>query len=577
MFRWLAFIIFAAAVLLVGCGPVGGGRDAVTVDLPFAAPYRALCTQGPGGAYSHHFRSTKHDLDLDTPNDRDDPVYSPVHGVAYVHNDGATTGFGTHVNIDMHDGTFLLIGHLKSASVTSGSEVAPGTLLGVEGSTGAASGDHVHFGRHAGDPTVSASRSESLPNLTIAARDVTAGTPPTALPPSAFLCGLQSGHVYESVLAMPLQHPDGSLVKTAAKSTVYLVDSGRLRLFVTESAFLTRRYSFADVIVITEAERACYQLGDPIAGDAQLLAAKDALGDAWLVRNFPSEGVHDRLKLSRVGWQAVLKTWGITASTYDDLPPWSAADLGQYPMNGWATYRSGSVVSPVGKSDVFVMSGGFALPIIDWDTFLFLGFSDGRVIEVNDDEWRAVAPPVGDCALGIRCLTRDVVSTCATSGQPIDDPAESDDSVLADTDLPAPDDESPPVDTEEPEDDDPPAATPDTLRITWRSPTGATMSRITMSGEFTPAGGYPQGWSPNLVSVSGASSVTYTRTVQRGDKLRFSVEFASASGVSWSCLGPFPPGVTQGVVTASVGNASVLVTPVADPASAGCGLQVVVP
>src|SRR3990167_9863130 len=118
-----------------GTGDVGGGVTRGVLNLPVADRTRMLCTQGVGGEHSHHFRSTRNAVDLDTPNDRDQAVYAPSSGIARVHDDPASP-FGIHVNVDRLDGTYAVIAHLKRVIVKDGAEVAEGTLIGIEGCTG---------------------------------------------------------------------------------------------------------------------------------------------------------------------------------------------------------------------------------------------------------------------------------------------------------------------------------------------------------------------------------------------------------------------------------------------------------
>ncbi len=128
-FRW--FLVgtilgmTATPMLLSGCMPswfdsdlsdgVGGGHGLLVIDLPFEEGYRSQCTQGPGGSYSHQYNSTRYDVDFDTPNFVDDPVFSPVRGTAHVHND-PSAGFGRHIDIEI-GGEFLLLGHLEAILV----------------------------------------------------------------------------------------------------------------------------------------------------------------------------------------------------------------------------------------------------------------------------------------------------------------------------------------------------------------------------------------------------------------------------------------------------------------------------
>jgi len=55
------------------------------------------------------------------------------------------TGYGLHVRVLLADGTLNLYGHLSQISVSVGAAVQAGTMLGLSGSTGNATGPHLHF------------------------------------------------------------------------------------------------------------------------------------------------------------------------------------------------------------------------------------------------------------------------------------------------------------------------------------------------------------------------------------------------------------------------------------------------
>jgi murein DD-endopeptidase MepM/ murein hydrolase activator NlpD len=57
----------------------------------------------------------------------------------------SNTGFGKHVVVDHGDGLSSLYAHLSSLDVVPGQQVQPGSIIGLEGSTGASTGPHVHF------------------------------------------------------------------------------------------------------------------------------------------------------------------------------------------------------------------------------------------------------------------------------------------------------------------------------------------------------------------------------------------------------------------------------------------------
>src|SRR3989338_4494330 len=111
----------------------GGGAGSL-LHLPFPAGTASLCTQGAGGKYSHHGPSPAYDLDFDTSNTADKELYAPVSGTARAHSVTQTgSGFGNHLNIDRGDGTYVVIGHMKTIFVCDGCEVAAGQLIGYEG------------------------------------------------------------------------------------------------------------------------------------------------------------------------------------------------------------------------------------------------------------------------------------------------------------------------------------------------------------------------------------------------------------------------------------------------------------
>ena len=187
---------------------LGGGQDVVPVNLPFDAGYSATCVQGVGGSYSHSSDSTYYDVDLDTPNDEDVIVYAPVDGVAYVHDADRNRNYGVHVNIDLSDGTYIVLAHLEDVFIDNGSEVAAGQMIGFEGTTGASTGDHVHIGRHRGDASEDAVYGDSVEGLSFVTAD------DSDLLVSEMNCSLSGGSSYESVLATARWRPSGSLVMT---------------------------------------------------------------------------------------------------------------------------------------------------------------------------------------------------------------------------------------------------------------------------------------------------------------------------------------------------------------------------
>lgn len=57
----------------------------------------------------------------------------------------SATGYGLHVVIDHGGGLSSLYGHLDTVVVASGDDVTAGQMIGTVGSTGNATGPHLHF------------------------------------------------------------------------------------------------------------------------------------------------------------------------------------------------------------------------------------------------------------------------------------------------------------------------------------------------------------------------------------------------------------------------------------------------
>ncbi|MFH1711673.1 MAG: M23 family metallopeptidase [Patescibacteria group bacterium] len=571
-----------------------GGQDTIVINLPLRNGSQTLCTQGAGGSYSHTGNATRHDVDLDTPNNINDYLFAPIGGVAYVHDDRPHDDFGLHINIDLLDGTYIVIGHLSTIFIEDGQEVAVGQLLGYEGSTGDSTGDHVHIGRHRGNASADAIYGPSVEGLAIMSTDTNTGET-GEFQTSQMVCGLSGGHYYRSHLPVELWHPNGSLVKTPTVSTTYLIEAGHRRAFLSEEAFWSRRHDFADVALITDDELLdCYDAGFSFGSNYDINAVYDG-SIVWLIEQDSGSGYRARREVPLASWQAVLKSWNITASTYDDLhsPSELGIDLDDYRHDlRPVLFRDGSLVRENSNSAVYFIADGIAMPIESWDVLLLMGFGNRDIIWVDDGIVSAIQQKVGSCSVNSYCLSLEDVTTC---GGPNDDEGviiqggTDDDDINDDSELGNPDTgHNPPEDDDEndnlgdPGDTGTPAGlgqppVADLLWLEWTTPAGSAADRITVSGEFTPAGGTPTSWQ-NLAEVHGAATVRYERAgTSAGDSLRFSVEYQSGGGVSWSCLAPFPPGTMQGSVAAGFGAASIDAIPTADPVSNGCGLTIVAP
>ncbi|MFZ2681572.1 MAG: peptidoglycan DD-metalloendopeptidase family protein [Patescibacteria group bacterium] len=529
----------------------GGGTDAIMADLPFAYGYPGVCTQGARGTTSHNARSTMFDVDLDTSNTVDVPLFAPVGGLAYVHDDDRTGGFGVHINIDQGDGTYLILGHMETVFIDNLSEVAAGQLLGFEGTTGYSSGDHVHYGRHQGDASLDGVNGQSVDGLILDMENSPGDH--VQLMTSDMWCALPGGQMYSSLLETPLWHPNGSLVQVPGNSTIYLVENDQYTPFLTEEAFTSRNYSFSDVVLISDSERVCYGQNAGLSAATEITAVFGAFPNqaVWLLVGELTDPDRYRLLVPDSGWQAVLKSWGITAATYNDLyhEPEESGLVQAYDYAGAATFRDGSLISAVEDSAVYVMSDGVAQPVQTWEAFLLAGWEDREVIEMRAEELMAVATMRGTCVTDTMCLTRTDLITCGGPQEVLGggginaDIAEGDDLVL-----------------------------------TWFTPDDETVDAITLRGATTRLGQPEGAWGSVFNEVQNINSVTVTVTdLVPGDSFRFSAEVLDDGLHSWSCLAPYPPGQVRGSLIATYQGDYLGYTTVEDPLSPGCGLKIVVP
>lgn len=423
------FVNASVLVLLSSCAisliPIGEetssseqGGGAAALDLPVESGREVMCTQGAHGTHSHTSVSTQYDIDLDTDNNADEEVYAPISGTVFVHLD-ATSGFGYHVNIDLMDGTYVVLGHFDEIFVGDGDEVAAGELLGYEGCTGECTGDHIHIGLHEGDASEDAGNGISIPTQYWTA-NASERSEFQAIGSEDFICGIKNegdpydGDFYESELPVPLWHPDGTLVKTPDNARVYVIEDGATRWIENEDVFWSRNYSFEEVVLISDEELACLGQGKDVASAGFVDAFFDTEEQLWLVVGASSDSSRYRARVRGSGWEAVLASWGLDYDRGNE--PESYADSHSYmsqwsPAGDYAGLREGTLVKEEDTSDVWAIASGNALPIVSWDTYLQMGYVNRTIITVEDGVVSDLHT-VGSCSADMWCLDEGAVTTC---------------------------------------------------------------------------------------------------------------------------------------------------------------------
>jgi murein DD-endopeptidase MepM/ murein hydrolase activator NlpD len=84
-------------------------------------------------------------IDIANPNgNKGDPITVFMPGKV-TYTGSIILGYGKHVIVDNKDNITSVYAHLDSINVEKGQEVNPGDIIGTEGKTGWATGNHLHF------------------------------------------------------------------------------------------------------------------------------------------------------------------------------------------------------------------------------------------------------------------------------------------------------------------------------------------------------------------------------------------------------------------------------------------------
>ncbi len=126
---------------LARCAQLGAIADRVPLRKPLNGP---LDVSSPFGARLDPFlgRPALHS-GVDLLQDGDDAVRATAAGV--IASAGTNGGYGRMVEIDHGDGVATRYAHLASIDVVPGQRVGPGAIIGRVGSSGRATGPHLHY------------------------------------------------------------------------------------------------------------------------------------------------------------------------------------------------------------------------------------------------------------------------------------------------------------------------------------------------------------------------------------------------------------------------------------------------
>jgi murein DD-endopeptidase MepM/ murein hydrolase activator NlpD len=124
-------------------------REKLVSSTPSVAPVRGLLNSGFGARRDPITGEGAFHPGLDISTRRDEPVLATASGV--VIRSGWAGDYGQMVEIDHGTGYRTVYGHLASILVKEGQKVQRGERVGLVGSTGRATGPHLHYEVRQGD------------------------------------------------------------------------------------------------------------------------------------------------------------------------------------------------------------------------------------------------------------------------------------------------------------------------------------------------------------------------------------------------------------------------------------------
>ncbi len=125
--------------------PVGSSPASVSdTSIPKGKPTDYVRISSPFGSRIHPITHKRHGhkgIDLAAP--RNTPIYATADGV--VTFSGRNGGYGNFVKLNHENGYKTAYAHMNSIAVRKGRTVQKGDLIGYVGSTGASTGNHLHY------------------------------------------------------------------------------------------------------------------------------------------------------------------------------------------------------------------------------------------------------------------------------------------------------------------------------------------------------------------------------------------------------------------------------------------------
>lgn len=173
-------------------------------------------------------------------------------------------------------------------------------------------------------------------------------------------------------LGNPLTYPDGTVIQGEGPE-VYLVEGDKIRHITSAALFLSKGYSWGNIVKVSNEELLAHALGK------NLLFADNALikGGAptvYLIENGKRKSISSAILFEKQGFR------------WQDIITLNNQDLEKYPLDGVVLYPENSLIRDENQPEVYVVKNEKRHWIKTLEVFLEIGYNWKDIITISPEE-----------------------------------------------------------------------------------------------------------------------------------------------------------------------------------------------
>ncbi|MBI4708868.1 MAG: N-acetylmuramoyl-L-alanine amidase [Candidatus Portnoybacteria bacterium] len=176
-----------------------------------------------------------------------------------------------------------------------------------------------------------------------------------------------------------MSYPSGTLLKGSG-STVYLIDNGQKREFLSGQTFVALGYQWGKIITAIDEEVLVYPVGAFMAYKDGTLIKSESDPTVYLVSSGQKRSFISAEQFLNLGYQ------------WKNILTIPAGELSRYVLTGDALYPDGTLVQKVGDFNVYRIEGGLAKLIPDATTFNQLKLSWSKILKISAQDFVRLFP-----------------------------------------------------------------------------------------------------------------------------------------------------------------------------------------